>query len=381
MAEGERETEENVVPPRPPVPPAPGAPDDETVRIEWVAGYPALAPTAGDETVAIPQVAGDAASTTGDETVAIPQVAGDAASAMPIETPAAPAAEPEATTLPIPIAGPDQTAQLSPVAPPARPAPPAARKKRRGVRALVWSLAVVVVLAVGGVAGWFVAEGRAEQDVTKSVQEQTAKALGISDPGAVQVQFAKPVLPQVIAGSLSTLDITVPNAPLGGATGTVTLHATGVPTRGSGTAASAKASVALTPESLKSLAGAQKDIVPGSVRVQGSDISVDLNPAQFLSGVSFKLTLAPSVAKGALVLTPTSFDVAGFNMSADLVRQRFGGLAAGILEPRTICVASHFPKGMTLTGIHVSPTAVVTDFEVDPRMATDPGLQAKGACG
>ena len=99
-----------------------------------------------------------------------------------------------------------------------------------------------------------------------------------------------------------------------------------------------------------------------------------------LSHVAFTLTFAPSVSQGQLVLTPSGFEVAGFNVSAETIRRRFGSLAAGILAPRTMCVASYFPKGLTLTGIQISQTAIVTDFAVDPRIATDPSLQAKGTC-
>jgi hypothetical protein len=414
MDERERrpETEGIVIPPRPPLPPRPPEPptsepappepraaatgDDATIaleRIEPPTPEPPAAATGDDATIPLERIELPAPEPTAAQpqpTAAQPQPtaaqpepttpAGHDTSAE--HAPAAePAAEPEATTLPLPIVGAPEAPAYEAAPPQTSPEQPKPHKARRRGRAVIWTLAVVVVLAVAGVVGWFAAEAWAEKTVTSTVQDQTAKALGLASSGDVQVTLVDPVLPQVIAGSLTTLDITAPNTPIGGATGTVTLHATGVPTRGDGVPTSATASVSLTPAALQSLAGSQSDIVPGSLHVVGSDVAVTLNPAQFLSRVSFTLTLTPSVANGQLVLTPSGFQVAGFDVSAETIRKRFGSLAAGILAPRSICVASYFPKGMTLTGIQVSPEAVVTDFAVDPHIATDPALQAKGTCG
>ena len=395
MDERERrpESEGIVIPPRPPLPPgesaAPAederASENETVPIERVAPDAAPAdesapePAVTEPAVTEPAVTelithrGEAAPEPAAPEPAVTELISHRGQPAPEPVP-----EPEATTLPLPIVGAPADA---PAAVPQTSAADMPKKKRRRGRAIGWSVAIVVlILAVVGVVGWFAGEAWAEKTVTATVQQQTAKALGLASGKDVEVGLTDPVLPQVLAGSLKTLDVTVPDAPIGGSTGTVKLHATGVPTRGSGTPTSADASITLSPAALQSLAGGQKDIVPGSVKVVGSNIAVTLNPAQFLSHVAFTLTFAPSVSQGQLILTPANFEVAGFDVSAETIRKRFGSLAAGILAPRTMCVASYFPKGMTLTGIQVSETAVVTDFAVDPRIATDPSLQAKGTC-
>lgn len=311
-----------------------------------------------------------------------------AAPTEPIDTaPPAPVAEPEATTLPLPIVTPEQAYPQAPYPQPypptaqGAPPPPAAPKRRRRGRAAIWTVGVIVVLAVLAVAGWFAGEAWAKSTVVAAVQQKTIAALGLPATQEVDVTLAQPVLPQLVSGSLSTLTVKVPDAPIAGGTGTLTVHATGVPVRGGGAPATMDAAVSLSPAVLQKLAGAQSDIVPGSLHIVGSDVAVSLNPAQFLSGVSFTLTLHPSAASGQLVLTPTTFEVAGYQMQAETVRERFGSLAPGILGPRAFCVASSFPKGMTLTAITVSPTAVVTAFRVDPSIVSDAALQAKGTCG
>lgn len=307
----------------------------------------------------------------------------DAAAAASSSAAAEPPVEPEATTLPlpvVPVGGPasPQYAQQPPVQPQQAPAPP---RRRRRWKAPVITLSIVVVLAVLAGVGWFAGNAWAKQTVIDEVQQKTRQALDLPAGHRVDVTVAEPMLPQLIAGDLSSLSVTVPDAPLGKTTGDVTLHATGVPIRGDGAAAGAQATVSLKPDAIAKLAGSLGRTVPGSLHIAGHDVAISLDPSQFLSGVSFTLTLRPSAKDGELVLAPVAFEVGGASMSADIIRQRFGSLAPGILAPRTVCVASAFPKGMTMTSIEVSKDAVVTSFDVDPRIMSDPSLQKPGTCG
>jgi hypothetical protein len=246
-------------------------------------------------------------------------------------------------------------------------------------------VALVLVLAgIAGAIGWQVAETHASSVLKQTVQQKVDKALGLPASHPVAVTFDEPVLPQLRAGTLDRLRFTVAGAPIVGSTGTITMKATGVPTEGSGPAKSVEATVRLKPDALAALVNANRttlgQILPGTVKVDGSDVTVSLNPAQFLSGVSFSEVLHASVKDGGLVLTPTKFVVGGLPMSADTVRARFGGLAQGILATRTICLADTYPRGMTLTGLEVKKDAVVADFDVQPGILTDPALQAAGTC-
>lgn len=309
----------------------------------------------------------------------------------------APAVEPEATTLPLPVPpaaaqpgypptaaytqpGYTQPGYAQPPVPPAAAQAAAPPRKRRRWKAPVITLGILVVLAVVVGVGWFAGNAWAKQTVIDRVQQETRSALGVPSDHPVDVTVAEPVLPQLIGGSLSTLTVQVPDAPLGGTTGDVTMKATDVPVRGDGTARSVTASVSLKPDAISKLAGSLGRTIPGSLHIVGDDVAVSLDPSQFLSGVSFTLTLRPSAKDGELVLTPVAFDVGGASMSADVIRQRFGSLADGILAPRSFCVATAFPKGMTMTSIQVGKDAVVTAFDVDPRIMTDATLQKPGTC-
>ncbi len=304
------------------------------------------------------------------------------AAPAPAPEPAAPAPEPEAKTLPLPvIPGPALTAPTVTPATGQAVASPRPPRRRRRAAAWITTITVLVVLAVVAGAGWFLGNAWAEDRVIDQVSTQVRDALGLKSTAPVEVTVAEPMLPQLIAGRLNTLAVTVPDAPIGGATGTVTVHATDVPTGGDAPAAHVDASVRLSPDAIAALAGDIGRTVPGSLRIVGTNVAVKLDPSQFLSGVSFTLTLRPSASHGKLVLTPIAFEVAGGQVSADVIRARFGSLAAGILADRTVCVADRFPKGMTLAGIDVDSDAVVADFDVDPRILTDTSLQQPGHCG
>jgi hypothetical protein len=287
---------------------------------------------------------------------------------LPSTAATTPLSEPEAKTLPLPVI------------PTPAPAAAPARTPRRRRTGLVAALAVLVVLAVAAAAGWFVGNAWSKNVVIDQVTQHTRAALGLDDTAEVDVHVDDPMLPQLVTGVLSRLEVTVPDAPIGGATGEVGLQATGIPIRGDGAAASAAARVRLAPAALAKLAGDIGRTVPGSLRIVGKNVAVKLDPAQFLSGVSFTLTLRPSAADGALVLKPIAFDVGGAQVSADVIRARFGTLADGILADRTVCVADRFPQGMRLTSIAVDPDAVVAGFAVDPRILTDASLQKPGSC-
>ncbi|KHK98710.1 hypothetical protein LK09_07215 [Microbacterium mangrovi] len=300
-------------------------------------------------------------------------IAAAATGAMTAPTATAPAASPAAET--------PETSE--PDAPPS----PAAKKRRRRRAVIVTLATTAVVLVLVGVAaaiGWQVAETHASSVVKQTVQQKVDKALGLPASHPVAVTFDEPVLPQTWAGKLDTLTFTVAGVPLVGTTGTITIHATDVPTNGTGVPATAEAKVRLKPDALQSLVSANRttlgQILPETVKVDGNRVTVSLNPAQFLSGVSFTEVLKASIEGGNLVLTPEEFIVGGLPMSADTVRARFGGLAQGILASRTICLADTHPAGMTLKGLDVKKDAVVADFDVQPGILTDPALQAKGTC-
>ena len=99
-------------------------------------------------------------------------------------------------------------------------------------------------------------------------------------------------------------------------------------------------------------------------------------PNLFLVGV----TLDPSVADGDIVLTPTSFELAGAQIDAAQLSGQFGQLADVVVRDWTFCLAEYIPAGVTLTDVQVDGDVLVADADVDGAIVTDPALQANGTC-
>lgn len=360
------------VPPRPPLPArsAQRPPEPVTERLPPPVTEPARAPMAEPSYAPVTEPLRTVVHEPDAITLPLPQITPGQAH------PTAPSPAPAPTSAVAPSAS-----AVTAVAPSRRRArPPRPKRRRRGLRITLGVGIPVVVVVVLAAVGWFAGNTWARTTVVDRVAQQTRQALKLPATHPVDVTVSDPVLPQLIGGTLRTLAVHVDGAPMAGGSADLTLTAAGVPVRGDGTARTAAAQVSFPLSDVGGLAGDLGRTVPGSVHVANGNVVVSLDPSQFLSGVSFALTLHPSVADGTLVLTPTGFDVGNMSMSAEIIRERFGSLAAGILAPRRVCVASAFPRGLTLTALTLGSDRATAGFRVDPRILTDPALQGPGTC-
>jgi hypothetical protein len=67
-------------------------------------------------------------------------------------------------------------------------------------------------------------------------------------------------------------------------------------------------------------------------------------------------------------------------VTAEGLREQFGGLADAVLRDWTVCIAEYIPAGLTLTSIAVEGHQVVADFDVDGQIVSDTELQSNGTC-
>ncbi|MDA4891505.1 DUF2993 domain-containing protein [Streptomyces sp. MS2A] len=270
---------------------------------------------------------------------------------------------------------PEQTPASDPWAGAPHPAP--RRRRRRGAIIAVSSLLLLAGLAAGG---WFLGESWAEGEVVRTVQQEARAALGLPDDHPVDVEVPTPVLPQYLAGALSALDIAVADVPVGGVRGDLTMHAENVAVRGESTMGDARAEVSLSPDAARQLLATSTGLPTVGLELTPPGVRVSLDPGLFDSGVDVDVDLSPSVGSGRLLLNPQAFSVGGADMSADLVRDRFGDYAEPMLSPRSVCLAAALPRAFTLTAVDVDDAGMTARFDVDGAIAENEALRGPGAC-
>lgn len=256
-------------------------------------------------------------------------------------------------------------------------APSSPERPRR--RALPWivAFAIVVVLAV---AAWFIGEWIARDLVSKTIRQQVITQLSLPADQKIDVELQGAVLPQLIAGTLQEVTVSSDRVALGSVTGDVVVRAEGVPVRGDAAARSASATLSLDAAQVQSLLSTVPGFPASSVQLADPNLSVDTQLTVFGAAVPVGVSLTPSAADGALVLTPTGLRLAGAEVSADDLRRRLGGLAGGVLKDWTVCVAKDLPAGVRLTGVSVTGQRLVADLAIDGRIVVDPQLQQVGTC-
>ena len=220
-----------------------------------------------------------------------------------------------------------------------------------------WLVALVAVAALA-VGAWFAGEYIARGIVERTVRDQVQKQLALPADQQIDVDIPGQILPQLISGTLDEITLSSRDVPLGQLTGDVVVRASGVPIRGDGPATDASASVTLTEP----------------------DIGVAMELRLFALTVPVGVGLTPSATAGQLVLTPTTFTVAGAQISAQALLDQFGAVGSTVIRDWDVCVAQYLPAGMTLSGVRVEGDHVVADVAIDGGIIHDPALQQKGTC-
>ncbi|KAA9111136.1 LmeA family phospholipid-binding protein [Microbacterium rhizomatis] len=254
---------------------------------------------------------------------------------------------------------------------------------RRRRRAWPWIVAIVVI-AVLAAAAWFAGEWIARDLVSKTIRQQVITSLALPADQPIDVTIEGAVLPQLIGGRLDDVTVASDDVSLGQLTGDVSVHAQGIGLGDPPTARAATATVSLDAAQVQALltstAGGNTTISIDSLALAEPNVTAGTSLSVLGLPLPVALSLTPSAAEGQLVLTPASVQVAGAELSAADLRSRFGGVADTLLGGWNICVAKYLPVGLTLTSVAVQGDMLVAGLNVDPAIATDPALSAKGTC-
>ncbi|MEZ3159928.1 DUF2993 domain-containing protein [Microbacterium sp. BWT-B31] len=259
---------------------------------------------------------------------------------------------------------------------PGESAPKPDRPRRRS--AWPWIVSGIIVIALA-VAAFLLADALVRDLMVKAVREQISKTAGV-DASGVQVEVPGLVIPQLAAGTIGTITISADDVSRDAFSGDVVIIAHGVPVRGDGPMADASASVTMTEEQLRTLMSQVDGFPAGSLGIDEPDVTMSTQVSLF--GLSFPVgvALTPSAADGDLVLSPAALQLAGADIGADELHDRFGAIADVVLRDWGVCVAQYLPSGLTLASVAVSGDTLVAGFDIAPGMLHDPLLQETGSC-
>lgn len=252
-------------------------------------------------------------------------------------------------------------------------AEPAPRKRGRGVLVLGAILLVIAVLAV-------VAELVARQVVPGLVRDAVVEQLQLPAAHPVDVEVDGILVPQLIAGTLADVRIASDDVSVGAFSGDVTAHGEGIPIRGDQAAAGGTAEVRMTTEQLRSLLSTIEGFPAETIELEAPNVTASTEVELLGATIPLALVLAPDAADGELVLSPVEGTVAQATVTAEQLRQQFGGLLEPLLQDRSVCVASSLPAALTLVSIEVVDDELVAGFDIDGRIIDDPAMQANGTC-
>ena len=215
----------------------------------------------------------------------------------------------------------DQQPTRRPPAPPAGSAQwaaaqwaPTSAAEPRGRRWpwIVALLVVVVLMAVAWIAGEQVARGLIE----RTIREQAITRLDLAADHEIDVDLPGSVLLPLLAGSISSVRVASDDIPLGDASGDIVVEAKDVPVFGDGDWSGAYATVTLDEPQLQRLLSSIDGFPAATVEIDAPDLAATFEIDALLARVPVGVALTPRAQGGDLVFTPTTFRVAGAEVSA-----------------------------------------------------------------
>jgi hypothetical protein len=274
--------------------------------------------------------------------------------------------------------------EILPAQPPVQPpagasaeAPVAPKRKRRG-----WLIALIVVgvLLVLVVVAALIAESFAQNYARDYVRARLVEVLQLPDDARVDVDLGGgSIIVQALAGRIDSVDADVPEASVGTLSGAVRFHAEGVPLDAAVPLDVLRVEFATGAETFAALSEGGE----GAPTYAFEDGRVTLSSEfDFLGAViPWGLSLEPSAADGALVLTPTSLTLGSQTFEAGADDGSFlGQIAQALLQPQTLCIAASVPQALTLTDAGIDGDELVLAFEGDGTALGGDELSTPGTC-
>jgi len=244
------------------------------------------------------------------------------------------------------------------------------------VRRLIAALAVLVVLIVAAVV---VVETAGRGIAENYIRGQVIKALPGTNP-TVKIGSGSLVL-QLLHGSLTSVNVAIPDATFGTFTGDLTLAARDVPLDSTKPIKKLDVAVAVDQSQLQSIVRKVKGLSSASVAVD-NDVKISSSFTVFGLGVPYGISFAPSVSKSELVLTPTAVSVNKVSVSlSKLESSPLGAAVKNIAKPQKVCVAGYLPKVLSLSRVTIVGSTTRFSAKGNGIALGTTNFQKLGSCG
>lgn len=256
---------------------------------------------------------------------------------------------------------------------PQAPSSESRRRPRRGLWIVLSLLVFIVVAAV-------VAELVTRAVVVATIREQAVERLGLPADQQIDVETEGLVLPQVIGGALTDVEVASDLIQLGPVSGAVRARLGSIPLRDGAAAGGGSGEIRFTRDQVQQLVDGIGSPLPVEVGLSEPDVTVAGVLSVLGARVPVEAALEPTADDGVLLLTPRSVGVSGIELSVDEVRARLGGIAGDLLDGWRICVAEQVPAGLGIESVRVAGEQLIVDVEVSPRIWRDPMALENGSC-
>jgi hypothetical protein len=250
-----------------------------------------------------------------------------------------------------------------------------APRRRRKAGWIIGAVAVVLVVLVIG------AEVAARTLAPTIIREQLVANLGLAEDQQIDVGLPGPVLlPYLVVGNLPEMTLSAQDVEVEGLAGDVKVALQDVPVWGGTDWSGGQARVTLDEGQTRALLGQVDGFPVDSFSFDDPDVALDTELEVFGQAIPLGVRLGVGADDGDILLAPTTFLLAGTEISADALRQQVGPLLGSFAEQWPVCIAEYLPAALTLTDVAVAGETVVADFEIDSAILRDASAQQPGTC-
>lgn len=235
-------------------------------------------------------------------------------------------------------------------------------------RRRLWPWIVGGALLVLVLVAALVSDGIARSLVQAAVEERVVEAFELDPDAELDVTLSRaPIIPQLLAGRLDSVDIAIPELPLGELTGAVRLRAESVPLDGDGGFGSLTGTFSVDEGELVAIAAQLSGIEPERIVLDDPEIVVSTTLDLFGFEIRVGLGLEPGMESGALVFTPTSFRLGDETLAAEQLTSNpaYAFVARQLLQQESICIAALLPAEVSVDDASVEGARLVLTMSAD----------------